>query len=186
MLIMFDLFLLCILAQKCPFQHRRVHVYWHDIIKHSSEAPLYYVTSKIFIYALRTISCLEYSLVNRVRRITFEVKLPSACSFIVDGLAFCCRCSHYMFRPTWPSSSVYDILLFIPEGICFAVFVAFVACCYIMQFLIRVCFCCVSVNFHILVCKTIYNKAARRRQHNLKSYWTIQCSRMLKYNIMSS
>jgi hypothetical protein len=28
---------------------------------------------------------------------------------------------------------VYDILLFIPEGICFAVFVAFVACCYIMQ-----------------------------------------------------
>jgi Fe-S-cluster containining protein len=30
---------------------------------------------------------------------TFEVKLPSACSFIVDGLAFCCRCSHYMFRP---------------------------------------------------------------------------------------
>jgi hypothetical protein len=54
-----------------------------------------------------------------------------------------------MFRPKWPSSSVYDILLFIPEGICFAVFVA---CCYIMQFLIFVCFCCVSVNFHILVC----------------------------------
>jgi hypothetical protein len=54
-----------------------------------------------------------------------------------------------MFRPTWPSSGVYDILLFNPEGICFAVFVAFVACCYIMQFLICVCF---SVNFHILVC----------------------------------
>jgi hypothetical protein len=32
--------------------------------------------------------------------------------------------------------------------------------------------------------KTIYNKAARRRQHNLKTYWTIQCSRMLKYNIV--
>jgi hypothetical protein len=32
--------------------------------------------------------------------------------------------------------------------------------------------------------KTIYNKAARRRQLNLKSYWTIQCNRMLKYNIM--
>jgi hypothetical protein len=31
--------------------------------------------------------------------------------------------------------------------------------------------------------KTIYNKAARRRQLNLKSYWTIQCNRMLKYNI---
>jgi hypothetical protein len=43
--------------------------------------------------------------------ISFEVKLPSACSFIVDGLA------------------------------------------------------------------------ARRRQLNLKTYWTIQCSRMLKYNI---
>jgi hypothetical protein len=29
-----------------------------------------------------------------------------------------------MFRPTWPSSGVYDISLFIPEGICFAAFVA--------------------------------------------------------------
>jgi hypothetical protein len=37
---------------------------------------------------------------------SFEVKLPSSCSFIVDGLAFCCGCSHYMFRPTWPSSGV--------------------------------------------------------------------------------
>jgi hypothetical protein len=68
--------------------------------------------------------------------IAFEVKLPSACSFIVDGLAFCCRCSHYMFRLTWPSSGVYDLSLFIPEGICFAPFVAFVACRYTMQFLI--------------------------------------------------
>jgi hypothetical protein len=33
--------------------------------------------------------------------------------------------------------------------------------------------------------KTIYNKAARRRQHNLKTYWTIQCRRMLKYNIIN-
>jgi hypothetical protein len=32
--------------------------------------------------------------------------------------------------------------------------------------------------------KTIYNKAARRRQLNLKTYWTIQSNRMLKYNIM--
>jgi hypothetical protein len=45
--------------------------------------------------------------------ISFEVMLPSACSFIVDGLTFSCRCSHYMFRPTWPSSGVYDISLFI-------------------------------------------------------------------------
>jgi hypothetical protein len=51
-----------------------------------------------------------------------------------------------MFRPTWPSSGVYDILVFIPEGICFAVFVAFVACCYIMQFLICVCFCCAAAQ----------------------------------------
>jgi hypothetical protein len=43
-----------------------------------------------------------------------------------------------MFRPTWPSSGLYDISLFIPEGICFAAFVAFVACCYSMQFLIWV------------------------------------------------
>jgi hypothetical protein len=57
-----------------------------------------------------------------------------------------------MFWPTWPSSGVYDISLFIPEGICFAAFVAFVACGYSMQFLICVCFCCVSVSFHILVC----------------------------------
>jgi hypothetical protein len=27
-------------------------------------------------------------------------------SFIVDCLAVCCGWSHYMFRPTWPSSSV--------------------------------------------------------------------------------
>jgi hypothetical protein len=33
-------------------------------------------------------------------------------------------------------------------------------------------------------CKTIYNKAARRRQLNLKTYWTIQCNRMLQYNII--
>jgi hypothetical protein len=32
-----------------------------------------------------------------------------------------------MFQPTWPSSGVYDISLFIPEGICFAAFVAFVS-----------------------------------------------------------
>jgi hypothetical protein len=47
-----------------------------------------------------------------------------------------------MFRPTWPSSSVYDISLFIPEGICFAAFVAFVACGYTMQFIICVCLLC--------------------------------------------
>jgi hypothetical protein len=41
-----------------------------------------------------------------------------------------------MFRPTWPSSGVYDVSLFIPEGICFAAFVAFVARGYTMQFLI--------------------------------------------------
>jgi hypothetical protein len=44
--------------------------------------------------------------------ISFEVMLPSACSFIVDGLAFCCRCSHYMFRPTWPSSGVCVCMIF--------------------------------------------------------------------------
>jgi hypothetical protein len=42
-------------------------------------------------------------------------------------------------------------LLFIPEGICFAAFVAFVARGYTKR-------------------KTIYNKAARRRQLNLKTY----------------
>jgi hypothetical protein len=38
--------------------------------------------------------------------LTFYVKLPSSCSFIVDGLAVCCGWSHYMFRPIWPSSGV--------------------------------------------------------------------------------
>jgi mevalonate kinase len=32
---------------------------------------------------------------------------------------------------------VYGISIFIPEGICFAAFVAFVACCYSIQFLTR-------------------------------------------------
>jgi hypothetical protein len=30
--------------------------------------------------------------------ITFEVKLPSASSYIVAGLAICSRCSHYMLH----------------------------------------------------------------------------------------
>jgi hypothetical protein len=32
---------------------------------------------------------------------------------------------------------------------------------------------------------TVYNKAARRRQHNLKTYWIIQCSGMLKNIVLS-
>jgi hypothetical protein len=60
--------------------------------------------------------------------ISFEVMLPSACSFIVDGI-------------------VEQQQLNVRQ-------------------------------------RTIYNKAARRRQHNLKTYWTIQCSRMLKYSII--
>jgi hypothetical protein len=59
--------------------------------------------------------------------ISFEVKLPSACSFIVDGLTFRCRCS----------------------------------------------------TLHVSA------ETDGRRQLNLKTYWTIQCSRMLKYNNMN-
>jgi hypothetical protein len=77
-----------------------------------------------------------------------------------------------MFWPTWPSSGVYDISLFIPEGICFDAFVAFVAC-YIMQFLICVCFCSVSVNFHFHVCVFGFfafpTKAAKQIPSRLKS-----------------
>jgi hypothetical protein len=53
------------------------------------------------------------------------------------------------------------------------------------------CACLVFLPFLVVVWtsttkrKTIYYKAARRRQLNLKTYWTIQCSRMLKYNINS-
>jgi hypothetical protein len=49
---------------------------------------------------------------------------------------------HYMFRPTGPSSGVYNASLFIPEGIRFAVFVAFVARGYTMQFLICIFLLC--------------------------------------------
>jgi hypothetical protein len=48
------------------------------------------------------------SLSQRIRKISFEVMLPSACSFIVDGLTFSCRSSTlhvwaYMaiFRCVW-------------------------------------------------------------------------------------
>jgi hypothetical protein len=39
--------------------------------------------------------------------------LPSACSFIVDVsvLYLVVAVLHYMFRPIWPSSGVYDVLL---------------------------------------------------------------------------
>jgi hypothetical protein len=40
------------------------------------------------------------------------------------------------------------------------------------------------VDVHTTKRKTIYNKAARRRLLNLKRYWTIQCNRILKYNII--
>jgi hypothetical protein len=84
---------------------------------------------------------------------------------IVDGLAFfLCQRSHYMFRPTWPSSGVYDIV----DGLAF--------------FLVDVHTTCFGLHAHLQVCmiyqnkkkqkkkrKTIYNKAARRRQLNLKS-----------------
>jgi hypothetical protein len=71
---------------------------------------------------LRSIRCL---LPNYTASISVEVMLPSACSFIVDGRTFSCRCSTLhvsayivIFR------CVYDVSLFIPEGICFAAFVA--------------------------------------------------------------
>jgi hypothetical protein len=58
---------------------------------------------------------------------------------------------HYMFRPTWPSSGVYDISLFIPEGISFAAFVAHsCTCSYFARS--HLCFSVVFVSFLILVC----------------------------------
>jgi hypothetical protein len=115
--------------------------------------------------------------IGLLNTISFEVKLPSACIFIVDGLAFCCRCSDYMFRPTWPSLGVYDISLFSPEGICFCclccmlyyavsnlcgglnvmyyylLYLCTLLFCYsIYVFYLLVFACCVSVNFLILVC----------------------------------
>jgi hypothetical protein len=97
-----------------------------------------------------------------------------------------------MFRPTWPSSGVYDaFLLYSWRNL---------LCCFCCPFLhvVTLCtssfvfFCCVfSLVFWFLcacflpaclqACSveqrqlnvrqwTIYNKAARRRQHNLKTY----------------
>jgi hypothetical protein len=97
-----------------------------------------------------------------------QVMLPSACSFIVDVschcLTFSCRCftlhvSAYMaiFR------CVGYFYFHIAEGICFAGFCLF---CTWSHF----------ARFHLwgglnITCKT---------------HWTIQCSRMLKYSIISS
>jgi hypothetical protein len=71
---------------------------------------------------------------------------------------------------------VYDISLFIPEGICFAAFVAFVArglgikseTSYTLEdgHVGRNMYCRTGTTKR----KTIYNKAARRRQLNLKTY----------------
>jgi hypothetical protein len=50
----------------------------------------------------------------------FEVMLPSACSFIVDVslLHLVVAVLHYMFRPTWPSLSVYNVFtsIFLKES----------------------------------------------------------------------
>jgi hypothetical protein len=85
---------------------------------------------------------------QRHTSITFEVKLPSACSFIVDGLVLYCIVD-ILHTWRWPCRPKHVLWTSTTKR------------------------------------KTIYNKAARRRQLNLKSYWTIRCSRMLKYNIMS-
>jgi hypothetical protein len=45
-------------------------------------------------------------------------------------------------------------------------------------------FSCRCSTLHVSAYMAIYNKAAHRRQHNLKTYWSKQCSRMLKYNIV--
>jgi hypothetical protein len=110
---------------------------------------------------------------------------------------------HYMFRPTWPSSSVYDVsLLYSWRNLlrCF--------CCLFLHVVILctfpfVFFCCVfSLIFWFLcvcVCVCVRERERARERasewawlfllsvgfvlQNLKTYWTIQCSRMLKYSI---
>jgi hypothetical protein len=63
--------------------------------------------------------------------------LPSACSFIVDGLTFSCRCSTLHDSAYMAIFRCVGCFYFhIPEGICFAAFVAIVARGYTMQFLI--------------------------------------------------
>jgi hypothetical protein len=63
-----------------------------------------FVSMRVVSYERRTSNFVQLPL----RSISFEVKLPSSCSFIVDGLAFCCGCSHYMFRPTWQCISIIN------------------------------------------------------------------------------
>jgi hypothetical protein len=80
--------------------------------------------------------------------ISFEVMLPSACSFIVDGLTFWLSLFYTTCFGLHGHLQVCIMFHFyIPEGICLASFVAFVARGYTMQFLI-----CVFVSFLILVC----------------------------------
>jgi hypothetical protein len=96
---------------------------------------------------------------------------------------------HYMFRPTWPCSSVYDDLLLyswrnLLHCFCCLFLHVVILCTFPFVFL----FCCVFffVNFMVLVCVCVCVCVClqARRQHNLKTYWAIQCSRMLKYSIM--
>jgi hypothetical protein len=83
--------------------------------------------------------------------ISFEVKLPSACSFIVDSLTFSCRCSTLHVSAYMTIFRCDDVSLFIPEGIGFAAFVAF-SCTWLYYARSHLCFSVVFVCFLILVC----------------------------------
>jgi hypothetical protein len=74
---------------------------------------------------------------------------------------------------------------YIPEEICFAGFV-FAFCCTWLYFArFHLCFSVLFFFVNFAVSCVSVCLAAGRRQHNLKTYWTIQCSRMLKYSIIS-
>jgi hypothetical protein len=72
-----------------------------------------YFYNKKFFKFYNPLICFSFQLrndyVSLQIKMGFEVMLPSACSFIVDvSLSYILVVAvlHYMFRPTWPFSSV--------------------------------------------------------------------------------
>jgi hypothetical protein len=103
--------------------------------------------------------------------------LPSACSFIVDGLTFSCRCSTLHVSAYMAIFMCMMFHFYIPEGICFAAFVAF-SCTWLYYACSHLCF---SVVFSLvswflcaclLSCLSLLSIGSQtdRRQHNLKTH----------------
>jgi hypothetical protein len=130
---------------------RGIHSFIHTYL-----IPRHHTASLVFFFYL-----LELQLSPPFYFLTFLILANRFWGYVAVCVQLYCRCFtvlhlvfadlHYIFRPTWPSSGVYDVLLYIPEGMCFAVFVAF-SCTWLHCARFHLCFSVVffSVNFLIL------------------------------------